>query len=66
MNTLDSTFAPKRCTQEAFDADEHAQNLTRWQQEYDQLSPGSFYGRLDEVDRDSHDTTWHADQWPSA
>lgn len=41
--------APKRCTQEAFDADEHAQNLTRWQQEYDQLSPGRFYGRLDEV-----------------
>tara|TARA_R110000751_G_C13707237_1_gene474006 strand:- start:33 stop:995 length:963 start_codon:yes stop_codon:yes gene_type:complete len=49
MTTLDSSFAPKRCTQEAFDADEHAQNLTRWQQEYDQLSPGSFYGRLDEV-----------------
>lgn len=49
MTTLDSTFAPKRCIQEAFDADEHAQNLTRWQQEYDQLSPGSFYGRLDEV-----------------
>lgn len=49
MTTLDSAFAPKRCTQEALDADEHAQNLTRWQQEYDQLSPGSFYGRLDEV-----------------
>jgi len=49
MTTLDSAFAPKRCVQEAFDADEHAQNLTRWQQEYDQLSPGSFYGRLDEV-----------------
>ena len=49
MTTLESSFAPKRCTQEAFDADEHAQNLTRWQQEYDQLSPGSFYERLDEV-----------------
>ncbi len=49
MTTLDSSFAPTRCIQEAFDADEHAQNLTRWQQEYDQLSPGSFYGRLDEV-----------------
>jgi AraC family ethanolamine operon transcriptional activator len=49
MSTLASPFAPKRYTQEAFDADEHAQNLTRWQQEYDQLSPGSFYGRLDEV-----------------
>jgi AraC family ethanolamine operon transcriptional activator len=49
MTTLDSAFAPKRCTHEAFDADEHAQNLTQWQQEYDQLSAGSFYGRLDEV-----------------
>ncbi|MCH4810726.1 helix-turn-helix domain-containing protein [Vreelandella neptunia] len=50
MSMLESAFAPKRCIQEAFDADEHAQNLTRWQQEYDQLSPGSFYGRLDEVE----------------
>lgn len=49
MTTLDSAFAPKRCTHEAFDADEHAQNLTQWQQEYDQLSAGNFYGRLDEV-----------------
>lgn len=49
MTTLNSVFAPTKCTQEAFDADAHAQNLTRWQQEYDQLSPGSFYGRLDEV-----------------
>ncbi len=49
MTTLDSAFAPKRCIQEAFDADDHAQNLTRWQQEYDQISPGSCYGRLDEV-----------------
>ncbi|MEA2118697.1 helix-turn-helix domain-containing protein [Halovibrio sp. HP20-50] len=50
MTTLDSAFAPKKRTQEAFDADEHAQHLTRWQQEYDQLSPGCFYGRLDEVE----------------
>lgn len=49
MTTLESAFAPKRCVKEAFDADEHAQNLTHWQREYDQLSPGSFYGRLDEV-----------------
>ncbi|RUR34559.1 helix-turn-helix domain-containing protein [Vreelandella nanhaiensis] len=49
MPTAALLDAPKRCTQEAFDADEHAQNLTRWQQEYDQLSPGRFYGRLDEI-----------------
>lgn len=35
-------------TSEAFDADLHAHNLTNWQQEYDQLSGGRFYGRLDE------------------
>lgn len=50
MTPLDSALAPKKRTQEAFDADEHAQNLTRWQQQYDQLSPGSFYGRLDEIE----------------
>ncbi|MGM0544937.1 MAG: helix-turn-helix domain-containing protein [Pseudomonadota bacterium] len=49
MNEPESAHAPKKCIQEAFDADEHANNLTRWQQEYDQLSAGRFYGRLDEV-----------------
>jgi len=44
-----SNNAPQKCTREACDADEHAQNLTRWQQQYDQLSPGRFYGRLDEI-----------------
>lgn len=46
---FDTPFAPKRCTQEAFDADEQAHHLSRWQQEYDQLGEGRFYGRLDEL-----------------
>lgn len=41
--------APNRSTREAQDADEHAHNLTNWQQEYDQLGGGRFYGRIDEV-----------------
>ncbi|MDX1712778.1 MAG: helix-turn-helix domain-containing protein [Halomonas venusta] len=50
MTLTSQDIAPKKCIQEAFDADEHAQNLTRWQQQYDQLSPGRFYGRLDEIE----------------
>lgn len=34
---------------EAADANEHANNLTNWTQEYDQISGGSFYGRIDEI-----------------
>ncbi len=41
--------APRRCTWEAWDANEHAHNLTEWSQEYDQFSKGAFYGRIDEV-----------------
>ena len=44
MTLTPTQSAPKKCIQEAFDADEHAQNLTRWQQQYDQLTPGRFYG----------------------
>ncbi|RUR29781.1 helix-turn-helix domain-containing protein [Vreelandella andesensis] len=50
MTLPSQDIAPKKCMQEAFDADEHAQNLTRWQQQYDQLSAGRFYGRLDEIE----------------
>ncbi|MFN3886354.1 MAG: helix-turn-helix domain-containing protein [Aquabacterium sp.] len=32
----------------AHDVDEHAHNLTAWQQHYDQLGPGRFVGRLTE------------------
>ena len=34
---------------EAYDADLHANNLTNWQQEYDQTSRGRFYGRITEL-----------------
>ncbi len=50
---LDLKFAPNEsasvCTSEAYDADVHANNLTNWQQEYDQTSRGSFYGRIVEL-----------------
>jgi AraC family ethanolamine operon transcriptional activator len=36
-------------TIEAHDADEHAHNLTAWEQHYDQLSAGAFVGRLTEL-----------------
>lgn len=31
------------------DADEHAQNLTNWEQSYDQITPGRFHGALVEL-----------------
>ncbi|MEH6494064.1 helix-turn-helix domain-containing protein [Halopseudomonas sp.] len=49
MHSPISPDAPGRSTHEAQDADEHAHNLTNWQQEYDQLGAGRFYGRIDEV-----------------
>jgi AraC family transcriptional regulator, ethanolamine operon transcriptional activator len=49
MQPPSSPDAPGRSTHEAQDADEHAHNLTNWQQEYDQLGAGRFYGRIDEV-----------------
>ena len=36
-------------TVQAFDADEHAHNLTDWEQSYDQITPGHFHGRLTEL-----------------
>jgi AraC family ethanolamine operon transcriptional activator len=36
-------------TTEAHDADEHAHNLTAWDQRYDQLSAGRFTGQLTEL-----------------
>lgn len=41
--------APGWCVREARDADEQAHNLRGWQQQYDQISDGAFYGRIDEV-----------------
>jgi len=37
---------------EATDADQHAHNLTNWQQQYDQVSAGKFFGQLTEVQFD--------------
>lgn len=34
---------------QAMDADEHAQNLTNWEQSYDQITPGRFHGALVEL-----------------
>ncbi|MFY0656885.1 MAG: helix-turn-helix domain-containing protein [Neptunomonas phycophila] len=46
-------IAPQKCIPlsiaEAMDADEHAHNLTDWQQEYDQIGSGSFYGKISEL-----------------
>ncbi len=51
LNTI--TDAPKKgeriSMSEAYDADLHASNLTNWQQEYDQISRGAFYGRITEL-----------------
>ncbi|WP_192034692.1 helix-turn-helix domain-containing protein [Halomonas sp. YLGW01] len=44
--------APRKCIWEAWDANEHAHNLTDWSQEYDQFGKGAFYGRIDEVHLD--------------
>lgn len=49
MHLTNNKNAPRTCTTEARDADEHAHNLTNWQQQYDQISGGGFYGRIDEL-----------------
>lgn len=36
-------------TVQAFDADEHAHNLTDWEQSYDQITRGHFHGTLAEL-----------------
>lgn len=40
------TLSKKLTVTEACDADLHASNLSNWQQEYDQISRGAFYGRI--------------------
>jgi len=49
----EAQVAPQKCIPlsilEAMDADEHAHNLTDWQQEYDQIGSGSFYGKISEL-----------------
>lgn len=45
--TDDRTYTVR--TQVSHDADEHAHNLSQWEQLYDQLTPGRFNGELTEV-----------------
>lgn len=48
-------IAPDTCKPtffEARDADEHACNLTDWQQQYDQISAGGYYGSILEIQLD--------------
>ena len=54
-NRTPSNIAPEPCRAtffEARDADEHAQTLTDWQQQYDQISSGGYYGSLLELQLD--------------
>ena len=41
--------SPKWRVLEAADAEEQAHNLKDWQQQYDQISHGEFYGRISEI-----------------
>jgi len=68
-------IAPNKGVLEATDIDEHAHNLRNWQQQYDQISNGRFYGRIDEVVLDQvhtfHEFTSHAvkqqcNVWPNS
>lgn len=53
MNHNQPNSAQTRCNNvryfTAHDADEHAHNLTNWQQEYDQVSRGAFEGSIKEL-----------------
>ncbi len=49
MHHKPTRLAPKRCAIETHDANEQADNLTDWQQQYDQVDAGRFYGRIDEL-----------------
>lgn len=58
MNASTQEMAPNKCKYEgaeqrvwfeSTDADQHADNLTNWQQQYDQMGAGKFYGHIVEV-----------------
>jgi AraC family ethanolamine operon transcriptional activator len=51
-NKGDHFLLHERIQKEATDADQHAHNLTNWQQQYDQVSAGNFYGQLIEIQLD--------------
>jgi AraC family transcriptional regulator, ethanolamine operon transcriptional activator len=48
-DNVSSSMWPLLRRVEARDADEHAANLSQWDQLYDQLSPGSFHGKVTEL-----------------
>ncbi|MDO6460131.1 helix-turn-helix domain-containing protein [Granulosicoccaceae sp. 1_MG-2023] len=49
MHQNEKAKALKRCVSVSEDANEQADNLTNWDQEYDQIGNGRFYGRIDEL-----------------
>lgn len=64
-----------RCTAITDDAHEQADNLANWNQQYDQISPGKFYGRIDELhlgdmqvynEHSSHTLRQQCMVWPNA
>lgn len=50
LSQMSDTFStPQISTVQAHDADEHAHNLTDWEQSYDQVTRGAFHGVLTEL-----------------
>jgi len=49
FSTIADSASPQFRKHRANDADEHALNLSRWNQTYDQLSPGVFAGSVTEL-----------------
>ena len=50
MAQQSSFNAPLKSKVQTHDIDEQAHSLTQWQQKYDQMSDGSFYGFIEETD----------------
>ncbi|MEI8618538.1 hypothetical protein P4S63_19465 [Pseudoalteromonas sp. B193] len=50
MAQQSSFSAPLKSKVQTHDIDEQAHSLTQWQQKYDQMSDGSFYGCIEETD----------------
>lgn len=49
MHDKKQKTAPKKCVTATDDANEQAASLTDWNQKYDQVGSGRFYGRIDEL-----------------
>ncbi|QKI89490.1 helix-turn-helix domain-containing protein [Thiomicrorhabdus xiamenensis] len=50
MHQEQNLLRPKRCILETNDLENQAEGLTNWQQEYDQISNGKFFGRIEKVE----------------